>query len=63
MPRTKKVNKPEEVFEGLGNFKELAKAPERPVITSITINPNGTIFGLSDNKIYRYDDVKKVWVS
>lgn len=33
----------------------------QPVITSITINPNGTIFGLADNKVYRYDEVTKQW--
>lgn len=32
-----------------------------PVITSITINPNGTIFGLADSKVYLYDDHSKKW--
>jgi hypothetical protein len=35
--------------------------PREPVITSITINPNGTIFGLADNKVYLYDDISKTW--
>jgi hypothetical protein len=35
--------------------------PKEPVITSITINPNGTIFGLADSKVYLYDDQSKTW--
>jgi hypothetical protein len=35
--------------------------PKEPVITSITINPNGTIFGLADNKVFVYDEMKKTW--
>ena len=35
--------------------------PREPVITCITINPNGTIFGLADNVIYLYDDLSKTW--
>jgi hypothetical protein len=35
--------------------------PKEPVITSITINPNGTIFGLADNKVFVYDDISKTW--
>ena len=35
--------------------------PKEPVITCITINPNGTIFGLADSKVYLYDDHSKKW--
>ena len=34
---------------------------EKPIITSITINPNGTIFGLANNKVYLYHDQSKTW--
>jgi hypothetical protein len=34
---------------------------KQPVITCITINPNGTIFGLADSKVYLYDDQSKTW--
>lgn len=64
MARTKKTVKPEEVLEGLGDFSSFldkVEKPKQPVITSITINPNGTIFGLADNKIYVYDDIRHEW--
>jgi hypothetical protein len=101
MPKKKTV-KPEETFEGLGDFNQFLKPvekpkempkkktervvvpevdhdaeaekvfermkrqealfkPKEPVITSITINPNGTIFGLADNKVFVYDDLSKTW--
>lgn len=64
MARTKKVVKPEQVLEGLGDFDQFLDKMEKtkePIITSITINPNGTIFGLCDNKIYVYDDFNHEW--
>lgn len=61
MARTKKTVKPEEVLEGLGDFSQFLEKTEQPIITSITINPNGTIYGLADNKIYVYDDIKHTW--
>jgi hypothetical protein len=63
MPKKKTV-KPEETFDGLGDFNQFlapAEKPKEPVITSITINPNGTIFGLADNKVFVYDEMKKTW--
>jgi hypothetical protein len=63
MPKKKTV-KPEEAFDGLGDFNQFLKPvekPKEPVITSITINPNGTIFGLADNKVFVYDDISKTW--
>jgi hypothetical protein len=63
MPKKKTV-KPEETFDGLGDFNQFLKPvekPKEPVITSITINPNGTIFGLADNKVFVYDEMKKTW--
>jgi hypothetical protein len=39
-----------------------SKAPEPEIIiTCITINPNGTIFGLANNIVYLYDDQSKTW--
>lgn len=61
MARTKKTVKPEEKLEGLGDFSQFLEKVEQPIITSITINPNGTIYGLADNKIYVYDDIKHTW--
>jgi uncharacterized lipoprotein YddW (UPF0748 family) len=61
MPRkkTEKVMS-EQVTEHMKRVEEIIKADE-PVITSITINPNGTIFGLADNKVFVYDDLSKTW--
>ena len=57
MPR----KKTEEVIKSVQSVpKEETKEPEI-IITSITINPNGTIFGLADSKIYLYDDQSKTW--
>jgi hypothetical protein len=63
MPKKKTV-KPEATFDGLGDFNQFlapVEKPKEPVITSITINPNGTIFGLADNKVYLYHDQSKTW--
>jgi hypothetical protein len=74
MARTKKAVDPKEkvdkseednvdkIFEEMDRrHKALAQFERKPTITSITINPNGTIFGLADNKIYVYDDFKHEW--
>ena len=64
MVKAKKVVKPEETLEGLGDFKDFikkAEEPKQPTITSVTIAHTGTIFGLADNKIYVYDDIKHTW--
>lgn len=64
MARTKKVVKPEQILDGLGDFDQFLdkmEKPKEPNITSITISPAGTIFGVSDNKIYVYDDIKHTW--
>jgi hypothetical protein len=50
----------EKVFERMKRQEALFK-PKEPVITCITINPNGTIFGLADNKVFVYDDLSKTW--
>ena len=50
----------EMIPEGAFVPKEETKQPEI-IITCITINPNGTIFGLADSKIYLYDDQSKTW--
>jgi hypothetical protein len=57
--KTEKVMS-EQVNEHMKRVEEIIKADE-PVITSITINPNGTIFGLADNKVFVYDEMKKTW--
>lgn len=57
MPR----KKTEEVIKSVQIVtKEETKEPEI-IITSITINPNGTIFGLANNKVYVYDSHTKEW--
>jgi hypothetical protein len=69
MARTKKkIDKPQEddvakhAEEMERRHKALAEYANRdPIITCITINPNGTIYGLADNKIYVYDDIKHTW--
>lgn len=64
MARAKKVVKPEQVLEGLGDFDQFLdkmEKPKEPIITSVTIAHTGTIFGLADNKIYVYDDIKHTW--
>jgi hypothetical protein len=66
--KTEKVVKDDqwgEFFDGMipeGAFvpKEETKEPEI-IITCITINPNGTIFGLANNVIYVYDSYTKTW--
>lgn len=54
MPRKKKESILEYNEEVSINYTE-------PIITSIVINHNGTIYGLADNKIYCYDDQTKTW--
>jgi len=56
MPRQKKNNETTEV-ESLN-----PRITQEPVITSITLTRMGSILGLADNKIYRYDDLTKKWV-
>jgi hypothetical protein len=57
MPR----KKTEEVIKSVQSVpKEETKEPEI-IITSITINPNGTIFGLANNVIYVYDNAMRTW--
>ena len=57
MPR----KKTEEVIKSVQSVpKEETKEPEI-IITCITINPNGTIFGLANNVIYVYDSYTKTW--
>jgi hypothetical protein len=57
MARTKKTVESPKV----DNVKTITLNEGQPIITCITINPNGTIFGLADNKIYVYDDFKHEW--
>jgi hypothetical protein len=53
--------KTEEVIKRVQSVpKEETKEPEI-IITSITINPNGTIFGLANNVIYVYDNAMRTW--
>jgi hypothetical protein len=54
MPRKKKEIILEDNNEVIINYTE-------PIITSIVINNNGTIYGLADNKIYCYDNQTKTW--
>jgi hypothetical protein len=56
MPRQKRSSETTEV-ESLN-----PRITQEPVITSITLTPMGSILGLADNKIYRYDDLTKKWV-
>lgn len=57
MPR----KKTEEVIKSVQSVpKEETKEPE-VIITSITINPNGTIFGLANNIVYVYDSIMRTW--
>lgn len=56
MPKPKKPRIEELPIDKLETVNEV-----QPIITSITINPTGTIFGLADNKVYRYDEYTKKW--
>lgn len=59
--KTEKVVQ-EKVSDYFDNFlPKLGTEEPEPVITSITINPNGTIFGLANNKVYVYDSHTKEW--
>jgi hypothetical protein len=64
MARTKKTVDPktlEAEKTRISEYFDRISEPKQPIITCITINPNGTIFGLADNKIYVYDDFKHEW--
>jgi hypothetical protein len=64
MARTKKVTDQKTVeaeTKRISEYFDRIEKPKQPIITSITINPNGTIFGLCDNKIYVYDDISNEW--
>jgi hypothetical protein len=41
--------------------QEIVVDKPEPHIVSITVNSNGTFFGLADNKIYTYDQQTKKW--
>ena len=62
MPRkkTEKVVN-EKVSDYFDQLLPKIEIEEKPVITSITINPNGTIFGLANNVIYVYDNAMRTW--
>lgn len=62
MPRkkTEKVMN-EKVSDYFDQLLPKIEIQEKPIITSITINPNGTIFGLANNKVYLYHDQSKTW--
>jgi hypothetical protein len=62
MPRQKKVEFAPSVLKELDELTIYSKPESQPVITSITLTPMGSILGLADNKIYRYDDLTKKWV-
>jgi hypothetical protein len=59
--KTEKVMQ-EKVSDYFDNFlPKLGTEEPELVITSITINPNGTIFGLANNRVYLYHDQSKTW--
>jgi hypothetical protein len=63
MARTKKEKADNErvsdYFDQL--LPKVETKPKEPVVTSITINHNGTIFGVADNKIFVYDETTRSW--